>query len=177
MSKKEREDERPDETPVTVIDFQATIYARNRPTFVTFANANSNSFQYGIIYSIFSCLVPRNSEFLAVPPPKFLNLGTAKFFFVPPKLWTTAPQPSMVHNSSKLIKPSCASFISTAWTTAAYKQNGHKNTENNWQITGRLLRSASTSLRIVRTSWSTITARSSEWTIHYVTTAALTCTP
>ena len=42
MSKTEREDERPDETPVTVIDLQATIYARNRPTFVTFANANSN---------------------------------------------------------------------------------------------------------------------------------------
>ena len=70
MSKREREDERPDETPVTVIDLQATIYARNRPTFVTFANANSNRFQYGIIYSIFSCLVPRNSEFLAVPPPQ-----------------------------------------------------------------------------------------------------------
>ena len=29
MSKREREDERPDETPVT--DLQATIYARNRP--------------------------------------------------------------------------------------------------------------------------------------------------
>ena len=39
MSKREREDERPDETSVTVIDLQATIYARNRPTFVTFANA------------------------------------------------------------------------------------------------------------------------------------------
>ena len=26
MSKREREDERPDETPVTVIDLQATIY-------------------------------------------------------------------------------------------------------------------------------------------------------
>jgi len=55
MSKREREDERPDETPVTMIDLQAPIYARNRPTFVTFANANSNRFQYGIIYSIFSC--------------------------------------------------------------------------------------------------------------------------
>jgi len=54
MSKREREDERPDETPVTVIDLQATIYARNRRTFVTFANANSNRFQYGIIYSIFT---------------------------------------------------------------------------------------------------------------------------
>jgi len=32
MSNREREDERQDETPVTVIDLQATIYARNRPT-------------------------------------------------------------------------------------------------------------------------------------------------
>ena len=46
MSKREREDERADETPVTVIDLQAQY---NRPTFVTFANANSNGFQYGII--------------------------------------------------------------------------------------------------------------------------------
>ena len=59
MSKREREDERPDETPVTVIDFQATG-----------------------LYSIFSCLVPRNSEFLAVSP------GGGKNFFRPPKLWT-----------------------------------------------------------------------------------------
>ena len=59
-----------------------------RSTFVTFANANSNRFQYGIIYSIFSCLVPGNSEFLAVP--QISEFGeTAKFFFVPPaKLWT-----------------------------------------------------------------------------------------
>ena len=88
MSKRKREDERPDETPVTMIDLQATICARNRPTFVMFANANSNRFQYGIIYSIFSCLVPRNGEFLAVPPPNFLIWGTAKIFFHPPKLWT-----------------------------------------------------------------------------------------
>jgi len=51
MSKREREDERPDETPVTVCKQQY-----NRLSFVTFANANSrpNRFQYGIIYSIFS---------------------------------------------------------------------------------------------------------------------------
>jgi len=79
MSKREREEERPDETPVTVIDLQATIQY-NRPTFVTFANANSNKFQCGIIYSIFSCLVSRNSEFLAVPPI-FLILGDGKIFF------------------------------------------------------------------------------------------------
>jgi len=77
MSKREREYERPDETPLTVIDLQATIYAHNRPTFVTFANANSYRFQYGIIYSIFSCLVPRNSEFLA-------GFSMAKKFFCPP---------------------------------------------------------------------------------------------
>jgi len=38
MSKREREDERPDETSVTVIDLQAT-YNRPTGTFVTFANA------------------------------------------------------------------------------------------------------------------------------------------
>jgi len=44
MSKREREDER----PVTAIDLQATLQQYNRPTFVTFANANSNRFQYAV---------------------------------------------------------------------------------------------------------------------------------
>jgi len=83
MSKREREDKRPDETPVTVIDLQATIQYY-MPTFVTFANANSNRFQYFIIYSIglFSCLVPANSEFLAVPP-NFWIWGRQNFFSSP----------------------------------------------------------------------------------------------
>ena len=84
MSKRKREDERPDETPVTVIELQATIYTHNRPAFVTFANANSDRFQYGIIYSIFSCLIPRNSEFLAILPPNFLIWGDSKKFFSSP---------------------------------------------------------------------------------------------
>ena len=66
---------------MTVIDLQATIYTHNRPTFVTFANASSNRFQYGIIYSIFSCLVPRNSEFLATP--QISEFGGRQIFFVP----------------------------------------------------------------------------------------------
>jgi len=43
--------------------------------------------------------------------------------------------------------------------------------------TWRLPRSASISLWIVRTSRSAITTSSSEWTIHYVTTASQTCIP
>jgi len=66
VSKREREDERPDETPVTV-----NWLASNNITG---------------LYSIFSCLVPRNSEFLGVPPISEFG-GTAKFF-LSPKLWT-----------------------------------------------------------------------------------------
>jgi len=46
-------------------------------------HANSNRFQHGIIYLIFSCLVLRNSEFLAIPQISEFG-GMAKFFFVPP---------------------------------------------------------------------------------------------
>ena len=83
-------------TPVTVIDLQATYRLTGLPVLLSrlLMPANSNRFQYGrpIIYSIFSCLVPRNCEFLAKifdfggRPLKFLNLGMA--IFLCPKLWT-----------------------------------------------------------------------------------------
>ena len=64
-------------------------------------------------YSIFSCLVPRNSEFLAVPPnsepsPKFLNLGDGRIFFSSPQtvdqVYATGQRPwvfTIQHDSIK----------------------------------------------------------------------------
>jgi len=65
MSKREWEDERPVETPVTVIDLQATS-----------------------LYSVFSCLIPRNSDFLAAPSPQISEFGGRQICFPAPKLWT-----------------------------------------------------------------------------------------
>ena len=52
-------------------------------------NNNNNNLVYiaPVCQTDFSCLVSRNSEFLAVPP-NFLIWGWQKKIFVPPKLWT-----------------------------------------------------------------------------------------